>query len=86
MDATDRRRTLDEMARLGPEIYDRQVRPKLGPGDDNKIVALDVDTGDFEVNADDYTAVMRLRARNPDAEIWLERVGQPTVCKIRDIR
>jgi hypothetical protein len=83
MAATDRRRTLEEMGQLGPEVYNRLVRPKLGPDDDNKIVAVDVDTGDFEIDADDYTAVMRLLARNPEGNIWLERVGQPTVCKIR---
>jgi hypothetical protein len=86
MAATDRRRTFDEMGQLGPEVYERQVRPKLGPNDDNKFVAIDVDTGDFEVDADDYTAVMRLLARNPDGNIWLERAGHPTAYKMRHIR
>jgi hypothetical protein len=47
----------------------------LLPDDDGKFVAIDVGTGDFEIDDDDYAAVMRLRARSPQAEIWLGRVG-----------
>jgi hypothetical protein len=75
-------RTLDELARLGGEIYDRQVRPALRPEDDGKFVALDVETGDYEIDEDDYTAVARLQARKPAADIWLMRAGYPTTCRI----
>ena len=83
MAVTDPRRSLDELARLGAEVYDRRVRPTLQPVDDNKLVAIDVETGDFEIDEDDYTAVTRLRERRPEADIWLERVGQPAACKMR---
>ncbi len=69
------KRTLDELASLGGDIFDRQVRPALRPEDDGKFVAIDVETGDYEIDADDYAAVMRLRARKPAAEIWLMRAG-----------
>ncbi len=65
------KRTLDELARLGGDIFDRQVRPALRPEDDGKFVAIDVETGDYEVDVDDYAAVARLRARKPAADIWL---------------
>ena len=83
MNATDRRRTLDEVARLGDEAYERRVKPMLRPEDDNKFFAIDVDSDDYEIDEDDYTAVMRLFERRPDAEIWLGRVGQPTAYKMR---
>jgi hypothetical protein len=83
MAATDSRRTPEELARLGAEIYDQRVRPTLGPGDDSKSVAIDVETGDFEIDADDYTAVTRLRARRPEADMWLERVGRPAAYVMR---
>ena len=76
------RRPTDEVARLGTETYGRLVRPKLVPADDGKFVALDIFTGDYEVDEDDYTAIMRLRARVPAAEIWLERAGQPAAYKM----
>jgi hypothetical protein len=86
MAATDPRRTLDELAKLGTEVYDRQVRPKLRPEDDFKFVAVDVETGEFEVDPDDYTAITRLLARMPEADIWLERAGQPAAWKMRSPR
>lgn len=83
MPAIEQRRSLEAIGRLGTEVYARLVRPSLRPEDNGKFVAVDIDTGDYEVDKDDYAAVMRLRARNPAAEIWLEMAGQPTACKIR---
>jgi len=71
----------DEIERLGEEAYDRLVRPRLRPEDDGKFVAIAVDSGDHEIDADDYTAVMRLRSRHPAGEFWLMRVGYPAAYK-----
>jgi hypothetical protein len=76
MPAIEPRRSPEELARLGEEIFDRRVRPSLRPADDGKFVAIDVRTGDYELDEDDYAAVSRLRARNPAAEVWLMRAGQ----------
>lgn len=35
------------------------------------------------MDADDYAAVMRLRARLPSADVWLACVGHPTAYKLR---
>jgi clan AA aspartic protease len=75
MNATDRKRTLHEVARLGDEAYNRLIKPTFRPEDEGKSVAIDVDSDEFEIDPDDYTAIMRLRARKPDAEIYLSRVG-----------
>ena len=79
-------RSPEELARLAAEVFDRRVRPALRPEDDGKYVALDVGTGDYEVDSDDYAAVTRLRSRRPAAEIWLERAGQPTAYQLRRVR
>jgi hypothetical protein len=83
MPATEPQRTPEELARPGAEAFDRHVRPKLRPEDDGKFVAVDVMTGDHEIDQDDYAAVTRLRARCPSANVWLARVGQPTAYKLR---
>ena len=83
MPTTKPPRSLEERARIGAETFDRLVRPLLRPEDDGKFVAFDIDTGDYEIDEDDYTVVMRLRTRNPGAEIWLECAGQPAAYKIR---
>lgn len=76
----------ERLARLGPEVFERRVRPALRPEDDGKFVALDLATGAYEVDEDDYAAVMRLRGRLPGADVWLERAGHPTASQIRVAR
>ena len=83
MHATDPRQSPEEVARLGAEVFDRQVRPTLQPGDDGKFVAVDIKSGDHELDEDDYAAVTRLRARRPSADVWLGRVGQPAAYRMR---
>jgi hypothetical protein len=79
---TKPRHTLDELANLGKDIFDRQVRPALRPEDDGKFVAINVETGDYEIDVDDYAAVAGLRSRKPAAEIWLMCAGYPTTYRI----
>lgn len=76
MAAIEPRRSPDELARLGAEIYNRKIRPTLRPEDDDKFVAVDIDTGDHAIDEDDYAAVSRLRARNPAADVW-PHAGRP---------
>ena len=86
MPATEPRRSHDELASLGGEIFERKVKPVLRPEDDGKFVAIDVDTGEYEIDEDDYTAVMRLRSRCPAADMWLMQAGYPTTYRMGVIR
>ena len=86
MIATEKNRTRAEIARLGRVAVERFVTPGLHPEDKGKFIAVDVDTGDFELDPDDYTAVMRLRKRRPDGELFLARAGFPTAATIRFLR
>jgi hypothetical protein len=86
MPTTNTPRAPDELAGLGGAIFDRQVRPTLRPEDDGKFVAIDVVTGDFEIDEDDYAAVARLRARRPAADVWLMRAGYPTTYRMGVVR
>ena len=65
----------EEFARRGDEIYERVVRPRVGAEDEGKFVLIDIETDDFEVDADELAASDRLLARNPDAQVWFTRVG-----------
>jgi hypothetical protein len=38
-------------------------------------VAIDLETGDFEVDSSEITACDRLEARHPNAQIWIVRIG-----------
>jgi hypothetical protein len=65
----------EEMARRGTETYQRVVKPQLHPEDKGRFVAIDVDTGAFEVADTNLAACDRLRERCPDAQIWGVRAG-----------
>jgi hypothetical protein len=76
------RHSKDEFARRGQEIYERIVQPALRPDDDGKFVAIDIETGEYVSDTDDFTATERLLARKPDAQIWLVRVGHAATYRI----
>ncbi len=65
----------EEAAQRGDEIYERDLRAQLEPQRNGEIVAIDLDTGDWEAGPDQETAADRLEARLPDAQIWVVRVG-----------
>lgn len=73
---------LAEDARRGQEAFEQHVRPVLRPEDDSKFVAIDIETGSYEIDADDYAATGRLLARLPAARMWLMRVGQATAYRM----
>lgn len=72
----------EEHAIRGTTVYEQQVRPQVEAGNHGKIVALDVDTGAFEVAEDTLTACQYLLARYPDAQIWCVRVGHRAVHRL----
>jgi hypothetical protein len=65
----------EEFARRGDEIYERVLRGSLESGNEGRFVAIDIETGDYEIDADELTASDRLLARVPNAQIWLRRIG-----------
>ena len=67
----------EEFARRGNDIYEREVQPRLSAQDNGKFVAIDIETGAFECDAEEIAASNRLLARNPEAQIWFRLVGSP---------
>jgi histidinol dehydrogenase len=69
----------EEFARRGDEIYESQVRAQVEEGNHGKIVAIDIETGAFEVADDIVNASEHLLARVPDAQTWFIRIGHQAV-------
>jgi hypothetical protein len=65
----------EEFARRGGEIYDRDIRPLVEADNKGKYVAIDIETGAWEMDADELAACNRLIDRLPDCQTWLVRVG-----------
>jgi hypothetical protein len=69
------RHSKEEFAQRGDEIYESQVRPQVEASNHGKIVAIDLETGDFEVDASEIVACAHLEALHPDAQVWIVRIG-----------
>ena len=77
-----RRYPKEVFARMGDEIYENKVRPLVEEGNKGKIVAIDIETGDYMVDKDTIKASQYLIDKNPDAQIWCVRIGQGWVHRI----
>ncbi|NET00318.1 MAG: hypothetical protein F6K61_06990 [Sphaerospermopsis sp. SIO1G1] len=65
----------EEFAQIGDQIYETQIRSKIETDNQGKIVAIDIETGDFEIDVSEIAACDRLESRHPDAQIWMVRIG-----------
>jgi hypothetical protein len=75
-----------EFARRGEAIYKRDIEPQLTNVNENHFVAIDIETGQFEVDAAEGAAAERLLARNPAAQTWVRRIGSPYVRRFGLVR
>ena len=69
----------EEFAQRGKEIYESQIRSQVEEGNHGKIVAIDIETGTFEVADDSLSAAKQLLKRLPDAQIFGIRIGHRAV-------
>jgi hypothetical protein len=69
----------EEFARRGQEIYESKVRSQVEQNNQGRIVAIDIETGAFEVDDTPMVAVDRLYERQPDAQPWVIRIGHRAV-------
>ena len=69
----------DNTAAIGRAIYKEQVLPLMKAEDKGKVVVIDVNSGDYEIDYDDAAALFNLLERRPDAFTWSERVGYRAV-------
>jgi hypothetical protein len=79
-----RRYSKEEFARRGDArrsnsgpsraLVESKVRPHLRAADEDKFVAIDIETGEYELDRNEMKAADRLRKRVPDSQIWLVHV------------
>ncbi|HEX5872579.1 MAG TPA: hypothetical protein VFY65_19250 [Longimicrobium sp.] len=65
----------DEIADLGEAVFMRDIAERLRGRDLSHFIAIEVDSGDYEVDADEGLAIDRLHDRHPGAVFWVRRVG-----------
>ena len=66
---------LGEIAARGEAIYRDHIQREIGPGEKGNFVVIDIESGDYEIDAGDAPATRRLLDRRPDAVTYGVRVG-----------
>ena len=74
-----RRYPKEEFAERGKAIYENAIRPRVEADNQGKFVAIDIETGEWEMDASETLAGDRLRQRLPDAQTWMMRIGYPYI-------
>lgn len=64
-----------EIAGRGEDIYRERIQSRLHSVEKGSFVVIDVNTGDYEVDAGDAAATRRLLDRRPSAVTFGVRVG-----------
>ena len=72
----------DQIAARAAAIYREKYQDECEARHTGKFVAIDIDSETWEVDEDDFAAARRLRDRQPQARIWIMRVGSPTAYRI----
>jgi hypothetical protein len=75
MAVRQRRYSKEEFAQRGNSLYESKIRLQVEPNHLRKIVAIDIETGEFEIGDDSLNAADRLFQRLPDAQPWCVRIG-----------
>jgi hypothetical protein len=66
----------------GARIYEERLRQLLEPAHNGEYVVIDVETGEYEVDADHLAASDRAAAKHPGAPLYATRVGSSSLGQI----
>ena len=67
--------SIDEVCGRGERIYEERIKALVEPQENGRFIVIDIESGDYEIDADSLAAEDRLQARRPDAVGFLGRVG-----------
>ena len=68
----------NRLAERGQEIYER-IKHELEPTHRGKVVAIEVESGDYFLGESVVAAAKKARAKHPDKHFYFVRVGFPSV-------
>ena len=70
----------EQLAERGEKIYTERLRDTVETEENiGKIIVIDVDTGDYEIDDDGLHASHRLRAKHPGGTLYGLRIGYDAV-------
>ena len=72
-----------EYREKGNEIYFSRIFPTLDYAEmKGKIIAINIDSGDYTIADTTIDAGMKIHQKCPDARVWTVRVGYPYVRRL----
>ncbi|MFN0135367.1 MAG: hypothetical protein ACKVS9_04530 [Phycisphaerae bacterium] len=66
---------VERIVRRGEEIYEAKLRAILEPAHVGEFLVLDIDTGEYEVDADEVAALLRAKSKRETGNRYLGRIG-----------
>jgi hypothetical protein len=70
----------EETDRRGTELYEKKIRAKVETEENiGKIIVIDIETGEYEIDADGLAASHRALAKHPGAALLGLRIGYDAV-------
>ena len=77
-----RRYTNAEIIQRGEALYAHALRSMVEGKHRGEFLVLDIETGDYEIDTDELTALDRLQSKIPNAVPYVLRIGFPTAVKL----
>ena len=74
--------TPEEVAARGEALYEQRIRPHVEATHQGQFVVVDIETGDYEIDADDLAATKRALTKRPNAVLYGMRIGYPTAYRL----
>ena len=70
---------LDRISKVGRAIYEEKLKDVLEPAHNGQVVAIHLDSGDYEIARYSRSAWTALRARRPDGMMMVSDIGPAKV-------
>jgi hypothetical protein len=66
----------EEVQKRAEELYTQNIREQVETEENmGKVLVIDVETGNYEIDTDEIAAVHRALAKHPGAALWALRMG-----------
>ncbi len=75
-----------EIVRRGQALYNRQIRAKVEGSHKGEFLVLDIESGEYEIDASEVAALRRAKAKHPDAALYILKIGYPTAYRVGGLR
>ena len=82
MPVSQPRYNANETVQRSEEIYQERLRSQIEAQHRGQYIAIDIETGEYEIGADYHAAAHTILSRKPDAAIGVLRIGYPAVGRI----